>query len=153
VRVKVDTSVWVAAVLSQSGAAWQVYLAFADGRFVLITSAPALAETEEVLQRPRLVRSGDARLRAREMIEAIRADAERVDVAGDLQVCRDPKDDIVIETALRGEADLLVTLDKDLLEDPNVLAALAAAGVRVLTPGQFLAALREATADTEDDVP
>jgi len=70
--------------------------------------------------------------------EAVRERAEVVVLVGDLQLCRDPNDDMVIETALLGSVDVIVTGDKDLLEDPGVLAVLSAAGVRVMTIAQFL---------------
>ena len=53
-------------------------------------------------------------------------------MVGDCRICRDPNDDIVIETAIRGRVEVLVSSDKDILEDANVVALLAAAGVRVL---------------------
>ena len=42
--------------------------------------------------------------------------SERVSIAGAKLGCRDPDDDKILETALMGEADCLVTGDRDLLE-------------------------------------
>jgi putative PIN family toxin of toxin-antitoxin system len=128
----------VSAVLSRTGAAHRVYHAFAEGRFTLVTSEPVLAETEEVLDRPELLRTGAAHMAARELIAAIRAESVIVSITHELQLCRDPNDDMVIETAVRGRADVLVTADKDLLDDPNVATFLAEAGIRVLTAAQFI---------------
>ncbi len=47
-------------------------------------------------------------------------------------ICRDPKDDFLLECAQTGHADLLITGDKDLLD-------LASFGpTRILTPRQYL---------------
>ena len=50
-------------------------------------------------------------------------------------VCRDPKDDIMIEAALAGEARTIIARDADLtaLEKPF--------GIRIVTPRQWLATL------------
>jgi putative PIN family toxin of toxin-antitoxin system len=138
VRATVDTSAWVSAVLSRTGRAARLIDAFEAGAFALVTSAELLAETEEVLSRPKLSRTATARRAAHRVTEAVRERAEVVVLVGDLQLCRDPNDDMVIETALLGSVDVIVTGDKDLLEDPGVLAVLSAAGVRVMTIAQFL---------------
>jgi predicted nucleic acid-binding protein len=41
--------------------------------------------------------------------------AETVPILNRVQACRDPKDDMVLEMAVNGEADLIVTGDTDLL--------------------------------------
>ena len=47
-------------------------------------------------------------------------------------VCRDPDDDLVLATALAGQADIIITGDKDLL----VLKKHQ--GIRILSPRQFM---------------
>ncbi len=54
------------------------------------------------------------------------------------RICRDPNDDYLVVSALAGRADLVVTLDDDLL------ALGEYAGVRFVKPGGALAILREA---------
>jgi predicted nucleic acid-binding protein len=68
-------------------------------------------------------------------------DTSFVSIPGGLQLCRDPNDDPVIETALEGRADVLVSEDKDLTDDLDVAAVLASGGVRVLRVAKFLAEL------------
>ena len=53
------------------------------------------------------------------------------------QVCRDPGDDFVVAIAVAGRADLVVTLDYDLL------ALVEHGGVRFVKPGAALTAIRE----------
>lgn len=62
------------------------------------------------------------------------ARAIQVDIPGNiLGICRDPKDDMVIECAVAAGADLILTGDKDLL------ALKRYKSIRILTPRQFLA--------------
>ncbi len=47
-------------------------------------------------------------------------------------ICRDPNDDFILECALIGDADLIVTGDKDLLSIGVYKA------IRIVTPGEYL---------------
>jgi len=50
------------------------------------------------------------------VLDELLAQALRIKVTGEVEgVCRDPKDDAILETASRAEADCLVAGDKDLL--------------------------------------
>jgi len=69
-----------------------------------------------------------------------------VAVSGSLRLCRDPRDDMFIETAIVGRADVLVSRDDDLKRAPEVATILAERGVRVLTVQRFLNALDEQAA-------
>jgi putative PIN family toxin of toxin-antitoxin system len=142
VRATIDTSAWVSAILSRGGRSAQLIDAFEAGQFTVITSEPAFAETEEVLSRPELIRSGEARRRAWNLLARLRERAEFVAITGGLRLCRDPKDDMVIETAILAGAAVLVSEDKDLNDDPGLRGVLAAEGVRVLTLAQFLDVLQ-----------
>ena len=62
----------------------------------------------------------------------LRAVSEWVWITGARLGCRDPDDDKIIETALLGEADALVTGDRDLLEVSGFPA------VPILSPAAFL---------------
>jgi len=66
-----------------------------------------------------------------------------VPVTGTVQVCQDPDDNVVIETALIGRANALVTRDDDLKDAAEVTAVLEPAGVRVVSVRRFLALLDE----------
>jgi predicted nucleic acid-binding protein len=59
-------------------------------------------------------------------------------VSGTVQVCRDPDDNAVIDTAMGGRADLLVSGDQDLTHAQEVTEHLAGVGIRVLTVRRFL---------------
>lgn len=62
---------------------------------------------------------------------------------GNLRLCRDPDDDIVIETAVIGRADVVVTRDDDLKGAAEVIAFLGELGIPVRTVRHFLAEIAE----------
>ncbi len=49
---------------------------------------------------------------------------------------------MVIATAVAAHADYLITVDKDLYDDANLVAALADLGIQVTQPGNFPARLQ-----------
>jgi putative PIN family toxin of toxin-antitoxin system len=146
VRAVVDNNLWVSAILTRRGNPGRVLDAFMEGRFTLVTSEPLLEELAEVLDRPRIARhSRFTRAEVRELIASMRVIGEMVPVTGSLSICRDPKDDVVIETAVAGRADMLASGDRDLANDPTIAAALAGLGCRVLTAAQFAQELAKPT--------
>lgn len=143
-RVVVDTNVWVSALLNQAGPPARVLAALEARRFTLLASEPLLAELAEVLARPRIARKyGITPEDVDELALLLRRRAEIVPVVGEVKLCRDPDDDVVIETAVRGRADLLVTRDQDLKGAPEVADVLATVGIAVVSVRQFLALLAE----------
>jgi len=60
----------------------------------------------------------------------------------DFPHCRDPKDDMIIATATAARADFIVTTDRDLLDDANLIARLRDEWhIDVVEPAAFLAKL------------
>jgi uncharacterized protein len=149
-RAVVDSNVWVSALVNPAGAPAQVLAALRAQRFELVLSEPLLTELADVLRRPRFARrfAVTPEMTAA-LLAVLRARAHRVELAGTVRVCRDPNDDMVIETALTGHADALVSRDDDLKRSPEVAAALAERGIRVLSVQRFLDALAEAEAQAD----
>ena len=150
-RVVVDTNVWVSAILTRTGPPGRVRTAFEDDRFTVVTSEPLLVELAGVLTRPRLVRRyGHTPEDVAVLLGSLRALAELVPVTGNVRVCRDPNDDMVVETAINGHTDVLVSRDDDLKRAPEVAAVLSEPGIRVLSVQHFLDALGEAEAQVNN---
>lgn len=143
VRAVVDNNVWVSAALKPRGLPGQILSAYREDRFTLLVSEPLLAELAEVLGRPKFATRGISSEDAHELLALLQSAGERVSVTGTLMVCRDPDDDVVIETAIEGKADVLVSGDHDLTQMAEVAEHLARAGIRVLTVRQFLQELNE----------
>ena len=70
--------------------------------------------------------------RAQTALDAVLAQAIRVQLRGTVKQCRDPNDDMFLECAVRANADLLISGDKDLL----VLSSYE--GTRILSPAEYL---------------
>lgn len=150
VRVVVDTNTFVSGVLTPAGATGAVLAAFRDGKFMLITSEPMLDEVSEVLRRPRIAgRYGIQSRDVDDLVALMRERAEIVKLAGDVHLCRDPDDDMLIEAALVGNATVLVTRDEDLVRDLDVIDYLKERGVAVMTVRHFLEARKNHTRENE----
>lgn len=138
-RAVIDTNVWISGLLTRSGPPARVREAFQAGRFTLVTSAPLLDELAAVLHRPRLRdHYGVTPRDAAEYVALLRQRAVLVPVDGNLRLCRDPDDDLLVETAIAGRAQALVTGDGDLLRDAQVRDVLRRHGVTCCPPAAFL---------------
>lgn len=138
-RVVLDANVLISAALQPRGLPRAAVDAVREAHGVLLFSDETLEELRTRLMRPRFDRyvSREGRLRFLAWVEAV---AEAVAITGARLGCRDPDDDRVLETALLGGADALVTGDGDLL----VMAP--DQPVPILTPRAFLDALGGAPA-------
>lgn len=131
-RVVLDANVLLSAAGYHGTPGRVVDLWALEDRYQLIISPEIAGEFERALVR---VLSVPAPL-ARRVVADLAAGAERVIPTARTRICRDPRDNMVLDTALTGHADFLVTGDQDLL----VLKRFA--GATILTPAQFLARLR-----------
>ena len=113
-KLVLDTDVLVAGTRSDRGASKQLLFAALDQRFELLLSVPLVLQYEDVLTRP-------------EHLDAARITTEDVGTLLDALVSvgaavrlafrwrptlTDPGDEMVLETAVNGGADLLVTFNR-----------------------------------------
>jgi len=117
VRVVLDTQVLLrGAVAKNDSLTAKIYDAWQDGRFVLLLSEPILAEIEQVLRRPEVLKKlRYTPIEARALVQLLRRRAHLLTPESPVQKSRDPADDKFLECALTGQADYLVTADQDLL--------------------------------------
>lgn len=116
IRAVVDTSVLVSAFIGHPDASpSQIVAAWHERRFTLVVSPRLLAELSEVLARPKFARwSGDGRGEAYAAAFAARGES-RSDLPA-APATRDPNDDYLIALARSSAADLIVSVDRDLLD-------------------------------------
>jgi putative PIN family toxin of toxin-antitoxin system len=112
-RVVVDTNVLVSFFLRRGSTPWRAVRDVLECGELLV-SDETLAELEEVLRRPKFDRYVSRALRER-FLTTLPDFATRVAIVERIVACRDPKDDKFLETAVNGQADLLVTGDRALL--------------------------------------
>jgi uncharacterized protein len=80
----------------------------------LLVSNDTLAELEEVLRRPKFDRYVSRAIRE-QFLTILPEFATHVVIAERIEACRDPQDDKILEAAVNGRADFLVTGDRALL--------------------------------------
>lgn len=136
IRAVVDTNILIRSLIKPHGTVGPIISRLRDGDYTLVYSAPLVDELVAKLSLPRIQVKYHIRL---EEIEALVAlivlQSEKVIPTRKVRVCRDPKDDMFIEAALAGEAQVVVTGDDDLLTLKEFET------VRFVTPRAFLAAL------------
>lgn len=140
-RVVLDTNVLVAATRSRNGASFALLQSLRNRRFVALASVPLMLEYEAVLKRPEhLAVGGRTADMADAFLDAMSLFIEPVHLYYLWRPqLRDPADEMVLETALNGRADALVTLN---IDDFAIASRFRLAA---LTPGEFLRRLRQET--------
>lgn len=113
-RLVLDTDVMVAAFRSPAGASRQILIAALDERCTLLASTALWLEYEAVLTRP--VHLTAARLNEKEVRDALSALTEVIEPVTVRYRWRpslpDANDEMVLEAAVNGRADLLVTFNR-----------------------------------------
>ena len=139
IRAVVDTNVWVSALLNPTGEPARLLEAFTRGVFIAVLPELVLREIRDVLGRDRIRRRFALDPSEIDAFVALVAErAEIVVVSGEAMGCRDRKDDAVLEAAVVGTADFLVTRDDDIKRDETLLGQMSARGVTVVSVAAFL---------------
>ncbi|MGH3544579.1 MAG: putative toxin-antitoxin system toxin component, PIN family [Mycobacteriales bacterium] len=114
-RVVIDTSVWVSALLSAAGAPTQVVTAMAAGRITVISSPKLLTELTTVLARERFRRWFSTKAGEVFVAELARRTQLHPDIIDPPAATRDVNDDYLVALAQAHDA-RIVSVDKDLLD-------------------------------------
>ena len=111
-----DTDVLVAAFRSDTGASRKVLEAARTRRFNLLLSVPLMLEYEAVLTRPEHLAASRATIEdVSAVLDELASVTRRVElVIRTRPLLSDPNDEMVLETAINGRADAIVTFnDRD----------------------------------------
>lgn len=133
-RVVLDTSVIVAALRSRKGASNEVLRLVARGRLAALATSALFLEYEEVLKRPeQQAAHGLDEREIGNMLTALASAVEPVSVHIVWRPqLRDPSDEMVLEAAINGRADAIVTFNvKD-------FSPAGRFGLSVVRPGDLL---------------
>ena len=135
-RAIIDTNILIRALIKPQGTVGPVLTRLRNGDYKLLYAEPLLDELVAKLALPRI---RDKYHLADDDVETVLAlillRGEPVMPQRRITACRDPKDNIVLEVAVAGEADYIVTGDEDLL----VLYPFG--GIPIVGPAEFLKAL------------
>jgi uncharacterized protein len=103
----------------------------AQDQGAIIISIPILTELNEVLSRKKFDKYISEAKRKR-FLAVMAKEAELIEITEEVAECRDPKDNKILELAVCGNADCIISGDNDLLElNPF-------RGIAVLKPDEFL---------------
>lgn len=133
-RVVLDTNVFVSSLLSTKGLPAQVLHAWREGRYMLVTSPPIIAEIIEVLESPRISKKyliGQEDIE--HLVDLLKTDTilvpGRAAVKG--SVPQDPRDEMFLACAIDAKADCIVSGDRHLLDLRTYR------GIPILTVNEF----------------
>jgi putative PIN family toxin of toxin-antitoxin system len=141
-RVVLDTNQFVSSVLVRQGLPAQVLDAWRRREFLLITSPPIIAEIRSTLSYPRIRRKypltdDDVKRLATLLEQDALVVPGMIDATG--AVPADPTDDMVLTCAVEGQADLIVSGDRHLLDLGEYQ------DIPIVTARQFLERLQKTT--------
>lgn len=136
IRAVVDTNIFIRALIKLQGTVGPVLTHLRYGDYTLLYADLLLDELVAKLALPRIrdkyhLSDEDVQI----VLSFILLHGEPVTPQRRIMACRDPKDDIVLEVAVTGRADFIVTGDNDLL----VLHPFE--GIPIIGPAEFLKAL------------
>jgi putative PIN family toxin of toxin-antitoxin system len=112
VRIVLDTNVLLSGLLFPGSIPARA-LERAQAQIVLASEA-TIEELARTISRPRFDRYLDAKIR-RQLVESYRHACFLVEITQPVRACRDPRDDLFLEVALHGQANMIVSGDEDLL--------------------------------------
>ena len=136
-QIVLDTNVLVSAFRSQRGASYKLLTVLKDSRWQVNLSTPLVLEYEEVLKRPGMIEGfNDAAIDT--FLDGLCAIANRHDIFYLWRpLARDPDDDLLLDLAVRAQADFIITYNAS-----DLLPA-AQFGIALVTAKEFLQQMGE----------
>ncbi len=127
-KAVLDTNVFISGIF-WAGESNRTIIAWKEERFILVTSPEAVSELVKILSDFKIRMSNDL---IKGWVDLITRNSVFVEPKERLNAVKDdPKDDIFIETAIAGNADFIVSQDKDLLKLKEFRR------IRIITPEEF----------------
>lgn len=110
-RIVLDTNVLVSAIVC-NGKPRKLFQMGIDGKYKILISKETLDELSEVIQRPKFKMVNEDIVR---IISVLMETCENIQITSNFKVIsNDPDDNIIINTANDGNADYIVSGDKDI---------------------------------------
>lgn len=116
-RVILDTNLWISYLITNSFNEIDEFIQ--EEKIILIFSEELLDEFIEVAKKPKLKKFFLTK-DVESLLTTFNEFAELISIESQIDVCRDKKDNFLLNLAIDGKADYLVTGDKDLLILENI---------------------------------
>lgn len=137
IRAVIDTSILIRAIIKPRGTVGPILQGLRNANCQLVFSDPLLAELADVLARPRLpAKYGLTTEDVATVLSLILLRGEPVVPARRIGACRDPNDNMVLEAAVAGQVDAIVSGDND------ILTLKSFEGIPIIAPAAFLKMLK-----------
>jgi len=134
-KVILDTSCYVSALLSDSGASAKILELIIEEDIFNFYTSDIIDELKKVLARDKFRLEKEKQEHFTHLIEETSFKVSKLDEF-DAKACRDPNDDKFLSLAKQIDADFIITLDEDLL----VLKIINKS--KIVTPAKFLTYIR-----------
>jgi putative PIN family toxin of toxin-antitoxin system len=135
-RLVIDSNVWIAALISPTGTARQLVDAILDNDIDILMSEATFDELVSRLDRPKFDRYREPEAWNLFLSELVELALWQEDAGTTTGISRDADDDKFLALAAMGQADAIVSGDRDLLELGTH------DGIPIVTPAEFLRRLR-----------
>lgn len=136
-RLVIDSNVWIAALISPAGAARKLVDTVLDRNTDILMSEATFAELVSRLDRPKFDRYRAPEAWNPFLSELVELALWQEDAGTSNGISRDPDDDKFLALAVIGQADAIISGDRDLLD------LVSHEGIPILAPAQFLQRLGE----------
>lgn len=141
--IVIDANIWVSAFISPTGYSVNLLNLWLDQQFEVVATLPLLEEIARVLQKPRLQsRYEYLSSEIKRYLTFIKEGAIIVTPSTAINLCRDPKDNYLLDAAIEGRADFIITRDDDLKGDHELITQMKQLGVQVMTLSNFFRILK-----------
>jgi len=140
-RVVLDTNILIAGLRSQEGVSFELLNLLPERRFTLLLSVPLLLEYETVLKREEHLRASGLTTREIDTILDVICSCAKT-ISRMAYTWRpqlpDPKDEMVLDLALNGQADAIVTFNRQ-----DFVSATKSFNLSLWSPKEFYEKLKE----------
>ncbi len=111
-KIVIDTNLWISFLISNK--LDSILEFFVNNEIVLLYSYQLINEIEKVVNRPKFVKYFDVEV-VNLIYNLFKNEGLNIEIKSNILTCRDTKDNFLLNLAVDGNADYLITGDKDLL--------------------------------------
>lgn len=111
-KIVIDTNIWISFLIGKTFLG--LYSVFEKKEIEIITSRQQIEEILRVLDKPKFNKLFSFQEKEF-LLHLIERNTKMVEIKSKVNVCRDKKDDFILNIALNGKADYIITGDSDLL--------------------------------------